>query len=73
MSLTISEKLSGNFNFKSDFHYISIWACNDPKQTWYDIPYLVMDDTIATVLNPWLVECRTTSYLFVRSSKSAGK
>lgn len=73
LSPTFFEQLSGCTTFKVNFHCISIHVRKDPEHKWYDIPYLVMDDSIVAVLDHWSVEWRMASDLSVGSSKSAGK
>lgn len=39
-------------------------------QKWYDVPYLVTDDSIDAVLNQWLVEWHYAADFVVGGSKS---
>ena len=50
LSPTVFANLQGYTKFKVDFHHVSIKARKDPEQTWYDLPYLEMDDVIDVVL-----------------------
>lgn len=44
-----------------------------PIQTWYDLPYLATDDAIDAVLDRWLGEWHTTSYLVMGASKTSAQ
>lgn len=51
LSYTVFINLQCYMEFKADFHHVSIRAYKDPTQTWYDLPYLEIDDAIDAVLD----------------------
>jgi len=63
-------KLQEYAEFKAEFHRVSIRARKEPKQTWHDLLYLVMNNVIGAVLDHWSIEWCIASDLTARSSKS---
>ena len=67
---TIYNSLQNFVEFKAYCHHVFIRAWKDPMKTWHNLPYLVTDDVIFTVLESWSPEWHTLARSVVEADKS---
>lgn len=48
---TVFDQLTEYVEFNVDFHHVSMCTWKDPKQKWYDLPYLATEDVIIATLD----------------------
>lgn len=73
LSSTVFEKILGYAKFKVDIHCVYIQAWKDPRQKWFDLPYLTTDDAIEEVVKHQMIEWYCPSNLAIGITKFAEK
>ena len=71
LSPTAYNSLQSFAEFKVDFHHVFIRVWKDATKTWHDLPYLVTNDLIFTVLESWLPEWHTPTDSAVETGESS--